>query len=402
VKKNKKSIYETHQKLIDEEWDYEKNNKLGLDPSKITYGSHKKAWWKCENKHNWNAQCTNRTIGKTGCPYCSGRIARNDNCLLTKNPELAKEMHPIKNGEINAQNIAYKSGKKVWWKCKKGHEWKTSPLGRCNGKSNCPYCGGKKICEDNCLSTTHPELAKEMHPTKNGSLTPHDIRFGSHKKIWWICKKGHEYQSAICERSTKRNYKYGCPYCSGKKLCKDNCLLFTHPDISKEWDYTNNKNLTPTDISRSCRKKVWWKCKEGHQWQACVSSRSRHKSKCPTCHTINTSGKNHYNYNPNLTDEDRINKRFTPEYNNWKENVFKKNNYICQICNNRGGDLNAHHLMGYNKYIELRFNLDNGITLCETCHDNFHHIYGRGDNTLQQFEEHIININNKLPILPIS
>lgn len=93
--KNKIPISETHKKLIDAEWDYEKNNKLGLDPTKLTYGSGKKVWWKCKNGHEWKASCLNRR--ETGCPYCAGRKICTDNCLLTTHPNLLKEWNYEKN-----------------------------------------------------------------------------------------------------------------------------------------------------------------------------------------------------------------------------------------------------------------------------------------------------------------
>ena len=55
--------------------------------------SHKKVWWKCEKGHEWQIAVAARTKKKSGCPYCSGRLASDDNCLQTLYPELAKEWH---------------------------------------------------------------------------------------------------------------------------------------------------------------------------------------------------------------------------------------------------------------------------------------------------------------------
>ena len=63
-------------------------------------------------------------------------------------------------------------------------------------------------------STSYPHLVKEWHPTKNGELTPNDFTFGSHKKVWWLCPKGHSYNSVIKNRTLNKS---GCPYCAGKK-----------------------------------------------------------------------------------------------------------------------------------------------------------------------------------------
>ena len=72
------------------------------------------------------------------------------------------------------------------------------------------YCINKKISSDNNLLTRSPKISKEWHPTKNGDLTPFNITFGSGKKVWWICDKGHEWKTTIVHRT--RN-KSGCPKC---------------------------------------------------------------------------------------------------------------------------------------------------------------------------------------------
>ena len=103
------------------------------------------------------------------------------------------------------------SNKKVWWTClkDKSHVFEAC-IAKINTGQGCPYCSGRKVNESNCLSTTHPSLSKEWHPSKNKE-TPKQVTAGSGKKVWWMCEKGHEWQVAICYRSGSR--KTGCPYC---------------------------------------------------------------------------------------------------------------------------------------------------------------------------------------------
>lgn len=101
-------------------------------------------------------------------------------------------------------------------------------------------------------------------------------------------------------------------------------------------------------------------------------------------------GENHPRYNPNLTNEDREDRRNSPYYNEWIRQIYKKDGYVCRCCGKNSG-FNAHHLNGYNWDKEHRFDVNNGITLCEDCHKEFHSLYGYGDNTIEQFREFLYN-----------
>jgi len=88
-------------------------------------------------------------------------------------------------------------------------------------------------------------------------------------------------------------------------------------------------------------------------------------------------------------------------YNDWVYSVFERDNYTCQNCGEKKyGNLNAHHLDGYNWCIPRRIDVTNGVALCSECHKEFHHDYGYGDNTEEQFiswsidnEKSIFNID---------
>ncbi len=82
--------------------------------------------------------------------------------------------------------------------------------------------------------------------------------------------------------------------------------------------------------------------------------------------------------------------RHSIEFRLWREAVFARDNWTCQKCgNNKGGNLNSHHILNFAEYLELRFAIDNGITLCEIDHNKFHRIYGSRNNTKEQLDKFI-------------
>ena len=178
-----------------------------IETEKIAEGSNKKVWWTCDKGHKWQAVTNDK-----GCPYCSNKkIKVGYNDLATTHPKLLEEWNYEKN-EINPTKVMDRSYKKVWWKCSEGHSWVTRIVDRTQGQG-CPYCSGKKILAGyNDLATTNSELLEEWDYEKN-EIKPTEVVAGSHKKVWWRCKKGHSWQSFIYNRTRG----FGCPYCSGHK-----------------------------------------------------------------------------------------------------------------------------------------------------------------------------------------
>ncbi len=275
------------------EWDYDKNV---ISPKEVSIGSGKKAWWKCNKGHEWQAIIKNRTKG-VGCPICSNKqVLAGYNDLATLRPELVKEWNYAKNkGLIDGHKVDIStpdkvtlvSGNKVWWKCEKGHEWQATVAHRTSRNDGCPYCYGRYVIKGiNDLLTLYPDIAKEWNYEKNNPLTPSDVTSKSGKKVWWKCSNGHEWQTTIAHRTLDEN---GCPYCSGKYVIKGiNDLATVNPDFLKEWDYEKNGDLKPSDVSPKSEKKVWWKCNKGHEWKTMVSIRTMGCG-CPKCSGVSTS-----------------------------------------------------------------------------------------------------------------
>lgn len=131
-------------------------------------------------------------------------------CTETGNAKILKEWDYEKNGDLSPEDIAFRSGKKVWWKCSCEHSWQAAICNRTR-KRCCPYCANKMVVKgENDLQTIHPEIAAEWHPTKNGTLTPSDVVAGADKKVWWQCSHRHEWEATVCNRTVN---KTGCLQC---------------------------------------------------------------------------------------------------------------------------------------------------------------------------------------------
>ena len=137
---------------------------------------------------------------------------RKNGSLADKRPDLVIDWDHKKN-TYGPHELTAGSNKKVWWKCHKcGHEWEAKVCNRNHGRG-CPCCAHKCLVPGkNDLATTHPQLAKEWHPTKNGDLKPQDVMYGQARKVWWICPQGHAYQASLNHRSG--NHGTACSVCN--------------------------------------------------------------------------------------------------------------------------------------------------------------------------------------------
>ena len=202
-----------------------------------------------------------------------------NNSLVEIKPELAKEWHPTKNGKLTPDEVTIGSHKRVWWLGSCGHEWQAEVKSRCSGRG-CPYCAGRILLKGfNDISTTHPELLKEWD-YENNDLRPEDLQMGSHTKVWWKCSKGHPWQASPNERISKGRR---CPYCAHnpRVLPGVNDLATERPDLLREWDYEKN-TILPNELTAKSNKRIWWKCRKGHEWRTSVEHRTN-GSGCPYC-----------------------------------------------------------------------------------------------------------------------
>ena len=93
--------------------------------------------------------------------------------------------------------------------------------------------------------------------------------------------------------------------------------------------------------------------------------------------------------------------RYSAAGKQWTSNILTRADFTCDICSVRGGTLHAHHLLNFSSHPEGRFNLDNGVCLCQEHHRSFHHMYGETNNTPKQYAEFKASyLASKSPTLP--
>jgi len=207
------------------------------------------------------------------------------NRLSDKRPDIAEEWHPTKNGTLTPDKVSVGSAQMVFWLCKMSpnHIWRAKVIDRTYKNSKCRFCSGREASLEYNLSVTDPEIAKQWHPLKNRPWTPQMVTRGSHKVFYWVCNKykTHEWQSTVNKRTSDR----GCPYCTNKIPCKENCLATIYPDIAKEWHPTKNKPYTSRDVTFGSGMDVWWQCSiyKSHNWKVSINDRTAYKTGCYKC-----------------------------------------------------------------------------------------------------------------------
>jgi hypothetical protein len=198
--------------------------------------------------------------------------------LIDLFPEMAREWDVDKNLPLKVEEVNYGKKVKVWWNCPKGHQYQCRIDQKTNRQSGCPICTcNRKI---HPVSITHPHLLEEWHP--NNKIRPEEITSGSHEKILWMGKCGHEWTAFLHNRTCRQSNN--CPYCAKRYIDKTNSLQSCYPEIASEWHKTKN-STTPDKVSCSSYKRAFWLGKCGHEWECVIATRTRkvRPTGCPIC-----------------------------------------------------------------------------------------------------------------------
>ena len=125
-----------------------------------------------------------------------------------------------------------------------------------------------------------------------------------------------------------------------------------------------------------------WRCKCSCGNECILSGHSMVTGHTRSCGCLNKDilksqvGSNNPNWRDDLTEEDRTelcgkHRLMSPIYKKWRTEVYIRDNFTCQICGSRG-DIQAHHIKQWANHPELRYDINNGVTLCKKCHKELH------------------------------
>ena len=191
----------------------------------------------------------------------------------------------------------------------------------------------------------------------------------------------------ICKRCGKTFYKLKSQVkeeSGGGQFCSRNC--YTPPLIKKCLNCGEEFRTSPSQNNNYCSQKCSWSSAERNKkigekqsaLHAVPSFRSKFmewiKTRSASDEWKNSAhfqkGENHPAYKGNASARESAMGQY--EYKKWRKDVFARDCYTCQDCGVKGVYIHAHHIKEWAKFPELRYDLNNGVTLCETCHKKRH------------------------------
>lgn len=186
-----------------------------------------------------------------------------------------------------------------------------------------------KLTEFYNLLITDSRLLDEWDFIKN-DISPKDLTRGSHKRIWWICKKClYSWNTKLADRTIKNR---GCPYCAGHVVDQYNNLTVTNPNLCMDWDYSKNEK-GPENYKGGSNLSVWWICSVcGYNWKTCICNRALQNKKCSCCLNI-IANKNNNLYNDNLYLCEEWSEKNDKLPINYTAHSNKKVWWKCRFCN---------------------------------------------------------------------
>ncbi|WP_243081405.1 MULTISPECIES: HNH endonuclease [Staphylococcus] len=303
---------------------------------------------------------------------------------MPKKLNIEKVKSELKNINPNVEILSneYVNAKeKMYCECKNcGHKWFINWSDLKSNRS-CPKCRPNRIRKTKSYTIEH---LKRHSKEVNDRIEIIDTKyFNSRTPLKCRCVNCNRILFKTWDNIKKGT---GCKRCSLSKArrptLKEIKIIFEQKNIGVE-------NIKTSKIGDKFI--VTWTCSKCGETYKNDMYCIKNKKFCLNCFRKSQKGVNHPRYNFSLTISDRLNDRQYNKVlvNKWRSKIFQRDNYTCKVCGSFGKKLNAHHLNGYHWNLEGRYDVNNGITLCESCHKEFHKTYGNRNNTKEQFEDYL-------------
>lgn len=189
-----------------------------------------------------------------------------------------------------------------------------------------------------------------------------------------VCTCPHGHTAPRILRNIQRGLGSGCLECSskGRSERRKHSKEFEFKALCKKIGYDL---LTPYDGAQA---KVKVRCPNGHERHV-KPTHMTEGHRCQQCYFARR--RDSLEVRKSKAQRRCSDKRYVP----WRRAVHEKHDNTCQSCLlhiSDGAALVAHHVYNYKEYPQLRYDIDNGITLCDTCHSMFHGRYGNRKHPL--------------------
>jgi hypothetical protein len=221
------------------------------------------------------------------------------------------------------------------------------------------------------------EMVKEYFESNRCTLISNEY-VKAKEKLDYICECG------TVAKITFDKFRQGqrCSICKARKTGGKNKHSYEY--IKNFFEENGCQLLSKTYLDN--KQKLKYKCECGND-SYIAFAKFQGGQRCDKCKakkiSEKLSGPNSLNWDHTKTMEERLKDRRYPEYYEWRRAVFARDDYSCQVCGERGGVLNAHHIQGFAKFPELRTEVSNGITLCNDCHSLYHRKVEHNTATLE-------------------
>ena len=237
----------------------------------------------------------------------------------------------------------------------------------------------------------------------------------NHKRMW-ICRCACGKQSIVAAGNLISGKSNGCDLCykfdpKFKSAIKKRWNNYFKANSVETGDKFDRLTVIQETDKRYFRQKLWvCKCSCGKE--VLVTSGNLKAGRKRSCGCLidearsnlgkSRIGPKNPRWRSDLTNEDRRNLSYkfrhlqnNPMLVEWRNSVFKRDKFNCQVCGKNGG-VNSHHLFSWGSCKEKRYDTDNGITMCRSCHKKFHEEFGWGNNTPDQYSKFKSNYDNFL------